>query len=77
MEFNPLEENLEKGMKHQRSEKEMFEFNANLYINYIETYKKLEDVYDQLLHPQKRVLLRKMLDNTIKRILELKIVKKI
>ena len=76
MEYQPLrdyQENMAKGLK-KKAKNQLYgiEFFFNLYLNYIETYKKLEDVYDQMLHPQKRTILRKMLDNTIYRMLELK-----
>ena len=53
-------------------DKEFFDFYAPLYIKYIETYKKLEDVYDQIQHPQKRQALLEVLKNTLARLLELK-----
>ena len=43
-----------------------------LYIKYIEVYKKLEDSYDQMVHPQKRILLKEMLENTMVRLTEVK-----
>lgn len=52
---------------------EWFHFHANLYIKYIEVYKKLEDCYDQTVQPQKRTLLREMLENTMVRVIEEKI----
>ncbi|KRX02464.1 P-loop containing nucleoside triphosphate hydrolase [Pseudocohnilembus persalinus] len=65
LEYLPLEQNetLPKGYK--RSEQEWFLHYAALYIKYIDIYKKLEDCYDQMIHPQKRILLREMLDNVI------------
>lgn len=43
-----------------------------MYVKYIKIYKNLELCYDQIVHPQKRQLLRQFLDATIGRILELK-----
>ncbi|KAJ9470872.1 putative 26S protease subunit YTA6 [Diplonema papillatum] len=45
---------------------------APLYIRYLIVFKKLEDCYDQVLHPQKRADVRVVLDATIGRMLELK-----
>lgn len=59
-------------MGHKFTEYEVFLHYANLYIKYIDSFKKLEDCYDQLVHPQKRILLKEMLENTIVRIVELK-----
>ena len=45
---------------------------APIYIKYLITFKKLEDCYNQLLHPQKRADVRVVLDATIGRMLEVK-----
>lgn len=45
---------------------------ALLYIKYLQIYKKLEDCHDQMVHPQKRRSIKKVLKSTIIRILELK-----
>lgn len=45
---------------------------ADLYIRYIVVGNKLEDCYDQVVQPQKRPLLRRLLDSTYGRVLELK-----
>ena len=55
-----------------RSDVEWFQFYGTLYIKYIEIYRKLEDCYDQLTHPQKRQLLKEMLTNTMIRMCEIK-----
>jgi hypothetical protein len=47
-----------------------------LYVRYIECYKKLEDSYDQMINPQKRMLLKELLDNTILRMIQVKKVSK-
>jgi hypothetical protein len=49
-----------------------FQHYALLYIKYLQIYKKLEDCYDQMVHPQKRRSIKKVLKSTIVRILELK-----
>ena len=43
-----------------------------LYIKYIDVYRKLEECYDQCVHPQKRTYIKKVLECTICRICELK-----
>ena len=45
---------------------------AVLYIKYIEIYRKLEECYDQIVQPQKRIFIKKTLECTICRICELK-----
>lgn len=49
-----------------------FQHYALLYIKYLQIYKKLEDCYDQMVHPQKRRSIKSVLKSTIVRILELK-----
>ena len=44
-----------------------------IYIRYIVIYQNLDLCYDQMVHPQKRLLLRTLLDSTIGRIIELKV----
>ena len=43
-----------------------------LYIKYIEIYRRLEECYDQMVHPQKRIFIKKVLESTILRICEMK-----
>ena len=45
---------------------------APLYIRYLMVFRKLEECYDQILHPQKRADVRVVLDSTIGRLLEVK-----
>jgi len=51
---------------------ERFSHFAVLYIKYIEIYRKLEECYDQMVHPQKRIFIKKVLESTICRICEMK-----
>lgn len=51
---------------------EVFQHLACLYIKYIDIYRKLEECYDQMVHPQKRIFIKKTLETTITRICELK-----
>ncbi|XP_056234161.1 dynein regulatory complex protein 11 isoform X2 [Seriola aureovittata] len=45
---------------------------AMLYVRYIQIFRQLEKVYDQVVHPQKRQVIRAMLDGVIGRVIELK-----
>ena len=45
---------------------------SKLYLQYVKIFRTLDTCYDQMVHPQKRMLVRKLLDSTIGRILELK-----
>ncbi|XP_021103048.1 IQ and AAA domain-containing protein 1 isoform X4 [Heterocephalus glaber] len=45
---------------------------ATFYIKYVQIFRNLENIYDQMVHPQKRILIRKILDGVMGRILELK-----
>lgn len=51
---------------------EWLQIYANLYISYIQTFRKLEEAYDQIIHSQKRRIVKNMLDNTLMRIVELR-----
>jgi len=51
---------------------EVFQHLAGLYIKYIDIYRKLEECYDQMVHPQKRIFIKKTLECTICRICEMK-----
>lgn len=43
-----------------------------LYAKYILVANRLEEVYDQMIQPQKRLIIRTLLDSTLGRIIELK-----
>jgi len=51
---------------------EIFMHLCVLYIKYIDIYRKLEECYDQIVHPQKRYFIKKTLECTIARICEMK-----
>ena len=46
---------------------------SRLYLQYVHLMRDLETCYDQIVHPQKRILLRQLLEANIGRILELKV----
>ncbi|KAM6938065.1 dynein regulatory complex protein 11 [Lycodopsis pacificus] len=45
---------------------------AMLYVRYIQIFRQLEEVYDQVVHPQKRKDIRATLEGVMGRVLELK-----
>lgn len=49
-----------------------FQLLATMYVKYVQSFRKLEECYDQITHAQKRRLLRHVLDGCIGRIIELK-----
>ncbi len=51
---------------------DFFQHLAVLYIKYIDLYRKLEECYDQMVQPQKRIFIKKILESTIARICEMK-----
>ncbi|XP_043916227.1 dynein regulatory complex protein 11-like [Protopterus annectens] len=50
----------------------VFQMLANFYIKYIQIFQNLEVAYSQIVHPQKRRVIRHVLDGVMGRILELK-----
>uniref|UniRef100_G1KYI0 IQ motif containing with AAA domain 1 n=1 Tax=Anolis carolinensis TaxID=28377 RepID=G1KYI0_ANOCA len=50
----------------------VFQMLATFYIKYVQIFRNLEAAYDQIVHPQKRLIIRQMLDSVMGRILELK-----
>lgn len=56
----------------QRSQVLVFRMLATFYTKYVQIFRSLETVYDQMVHPQKRTLIRRILDGVMGRILELK-----
>lgn len=45
---------------------------AMLYIRYLQVFRQLDKVYDQVVHPQKRRVIRVILEGVMGRVLELK-----
>ncbi|XP_060157650.1 dynein regulatory complex protein 11 isoform X2 [Globicephala melas] len=67
-----LDKESEKMMEPQRNQVFILQMFATFYIKYVQIFRNLENVYDQMVHPQKRILIRKLLDGVMGRILELK-----
>ncbi|KAF8564404.1 IQ and AAA domain-containing protein 1 [Paragonimus westermani] len=49
-----------------------FQFLASLYIKYLQVFRNTERCYDQFVHPQKRRLLKQLLELVMGRFLEIK-----
>uniref|UniRef100_A0A8D0CG35 Zgc:153738 n=1 Tax=Scleropages formosus TaxID=113540 RepID=A0A8D0CG35_SCLFO len=45
---------------------------ATLFVGYVQVFRQLEEAYDQVVHPQKRRLIREVLDGVMGRLIELK-----
>ncbi|KAL4840842.1 hypothetical protein H8958_011616 [Nasalis larvatus] len=67
-----LDKEPQKMVEPQRNQAFIFQTLATFYIKYVQIFRNLENVYDQIVHPQKRILIRKVLDGVMGRILELK-----
>nr|KAF6336719.1 IQ motif containing with AAA domain 1 [Myotis myotis] len=67
-----LDKESQKMVEPHRNQVFIFQMLATFYIKYVQIFRNLENVYDQIVHPQKRILIRKILDGVMGRILELK-----
>lgn len=45
---------------------------SSLYLKYLQLYKKLEECYDLVVHPQKRESIKRGLEAVIGRLIEIK-----
>lgn len=45
---------------------------SHLYMNYVQIVNKLDECYDQIVHPQKREVIGRLLDTSLGRLLEIK-----
>ncbi|XP_062971937.1 dynein regulatory complex protein 11 [Elgaria multicarinata webbii] len=62
----------EKAQKPVKDRLAVFQMLATFYIKYVQIFRNLEAAYDQIVHPQKRLIIRQILDGVMGRILELK-----
>uniref|UniRef100_A0A8C3IDC0 IQ motif containing with AAA domain 1 n=1 Tax=Chrysemys picta bellii TaxID=8478 RepID=A0A8C3IDC0_CHRPI len=62
----------DKSLKPQKDRITVFQTLATFYIKYVQIFCNLETVYDQIVHPQKRLVIRQVLEGVMGRILELK-----
>lgn len=60
------------GAKPQKDRRKARDIVAALYVRYILTCNKLERCYDQVIQPQKRLLIKRSLNAALGRVLELK-----
>lgn len=60
------------GAKPQKDRRKAHDVVSALYVRYILVCNKLERCYDQAIQPQKRLLIKRLLDATLGRVLELK-----
>ncbi|XP_026860501.2 dynein regulatory complex protein 11 [Electrophorus electricus] len=56
----------------QKDHLQVFQTLASFYLRYLQIFRALEAVYDQLVHPQKRRTVRHVLEGVMGRLLELK-----
>lgn len=56
----------------QRDQLQVFQDQAVLYLKYLQIFRSLEEVYEQLVQPQRRRAVRMVLDGLTGRLLELK-----
>ncbi|XP_034162267.2 dynein regulatory complex protein 11 [Pangasianodon hypophthalmus] len=59
-------------LRPERDRMVFFQRLATLYVRYVRIFRELEEAYDQIIQPQKRRLIRDVLDGVIGRVLELK-----
>ncbi|XP_033028249.1 dynein regulatory complex protein 11 isoform X1 [Lacerta agilis] len=62
----------EKSHKPLKDRPVVFQMLGTFYVKYVQIFRNLEAAYDQIVHPQKRLIIRQMLDGVMGRILELK-----
>ncbi|XP_060088415.1 dynein regulatory complex protein 11 [Heteronotia binoei] len=62
----------EKSQKPTKDRLLAFQMLGTFYIKYVQIFHNLEAAYDQIVHPQKRLIIRQVLDGVMGRILELK-----
>lgn len=56
----------------QRDRLQVFQTLSSFYLKYLQIMRNLEEVYDQMVHPQKRRVVRMVLEGIMGRLLELK-----
>ncbi|NXE45648.1 DRC11 protein, partial [Casuarius casuarius] len=62
----------DKSLKPEQDRVTTFKTLATSYIKYVQIFRNLEMAYDQIVHPQKRLVIRQVLEGVMGRILELK-----
>ena len=54
------------------SPQETFSYFAHMYIKYLQIFKRLEESYDNMVHPQKRIDVKDVLETTMTRLVQLR-----
>jgi hypothetical protein len=67
-----LKEEKKRGPVTSSNNKQFFTLLSEVFYKYLLLYKKMDQVYDQMAHPQKRLLVRNLLDLIIVRLLEIR-----
>lgn len=59
-------------LRPQKDRLQVFQTLAAFYLRYLKIFRALEEVYDQLVHPQKRRVVHQVLEGVMGRLVELK-----
>ncbi|XP_066521553.1 dynein regulatory complex protein 11 isoform X1 [Hoplias malabaricus] len=59
-------------LRPQKDRLQVFQTLATFYLRYLHIFRRLEEVYDQIVHPQKRRAVRHVLEGVMGRLVELK-----
>lgn len=59
-------------LRPQKDRLQVFQTLATFYLRYLKIFHSLEEVYDQVVHPQKRRVVRQVLEGVMGRLVELK-----
>ncbi len=59
-------------LRPQKDRLQVFQTLATFYLRYLKIFRALEEVYDQIVHPQKRRVVHQVLEGVMGRIVELK-----
>ncbi|XP_072539024.1 dynein regulatory complex protein 11 isoform X2 [Salminus brasiliensis] len=59
-------------LRPQKDRLQAYQTLATFYLRYLHIFKRLEEVYDQIVHPQKRHVVRHVLEGVMGRLVELK-----
>lgn len=59
-------------LRPQKDRLQVFQTLATFYLRYLKIFRALEEVYDQIVHPQKRRVVHQVLEGVMGRLVELK-----
>lgn len=66
------DENPTMQLRPQKDRLQVFQTLASFYLRYLKIFRSLEEVYDQIFHPQKRRVVHHVLEGVMGRLVELK-----